>query len=69
MKEVTSLVFSLRGGFVPTGFSSFPHLAFFEHFRVVFVQGDLWPLLSKTYHFIFTPPHEYSLMGGVGVII
>jgi len=38
-------VFSLRGGFFPLGFPSFPHLVCFEHcFSCFIVQGDLWPL-------------------------
>ena len=66
------LVFSLRGGF-PTSFPSFPHLDLLLSIILsyIIVQGDLWPLFlgpSNFMHFIFTPP-DYSLRGGVGVII
>ena len=39
VKLVNSLVFILRGEFVPTRFSSFPHLEFFSILELLYCKG------------------------------
>ena len=66
---VTSLVFTLRGGFVPTGFSPFFSLSICFSILELLLYRVTYGLCFQGPIIFFTPPHEYSVSGGVGVII